>query len=176
MPSPTSFQSYDAVPSALITDGDTIVPLWAVTSMSLSESYHLPPIGSSGARAVATTHDDTVTLSGILAGPDRFKWKAALEGLAETSKRGGAIAAATGGRISGLILVTAMTIRTDMQVQTLSFTASAARRGVLDVSLTMQHMPLPGALAKLLDLPGIGVAALADFGPRAAALARFRET
>jgi len=60
--------------------------------------------------------------------------------------------------------VTSMTIRTDMYVQSLSFTASAARRDVIDVSLTMAHMPLPGALGKLLDLASIGVAALADFG------------
>ena len=171
MSSPSSFQRTDAVPSAIISDGQAIVPLWAVTSMSLSESYHLPPIGSSGARTIATTHDDTITLAGLLVGPDRFRWKAALEGLADASKRGSLLASATGGRVAGLILVTAMTIRTDMQVQSLSFTATAARRGVIDVSLTMQHMPLPGALAKLLDVASIAVATLADSGPSAAALA-----
>ena len=32
------------------------------------------------------------------------------------------------------------------------------------VSLTLTHMPLPGALGQLLDLASLGVAALADFG------------
>jgi hypothetical protein len=70
----------------------------------------------------------------------------------------------TGGKVSGLILVTAMTIRTDMQVQSLTFSASSAKRDVLDVSISMAHLPLPGALSKLLDLASVGVGALADLG------------
>lgn len=159
-----SFQQYDVMPSAIISDGIVIVPLWGVTAMSLSQTYHLPPIGSKGARAVVATHDDTITLTGMLVGVERFAWKLALETLAETSKRGGALAAFTGGKFSGLILVTSMTIRTDMQVQTLSFSASAAKRNVLDVSIAMAHMPLPGAFGKLLDVASIGIGALADAG------------
>ena len=34
-----------------------------------------------------------------------------------------------------------MTIRTDMQIQSLTFTASAARREVLDVSIALVHVP-----------------------------------
>jgi hypothetical protein len=51
-----------------------------------------------------------------------------------------------------------------MQIQSLSFSASAARRDVLDVSVTLAHMPLPSALGKLLDIASIGVGALADAG------------
>jgi hypothetical protein len=159
-----SFQSYLAVPSAIISDGIVTIPLWAVTQMSLTETYHLPPIGSSGARAVVATHDDTVSLSGVLVGAERFTWKLALETLAESSKRGSALGKFTGGKVSGLILVTSMTIRTDMQVQSLTFSASAARRDVLDVSIALAHMPLPSALGKLLDVASIGIGALADFG------------
>jgi hypothetical protein len=159
-----SFQAYDVIPSAIISDGLIPVPLWAVTSMTLTEAYHLPPIGSSGARAIVATHDDTITLTGVLVGKERYAWKLALETMAETSKRGGALAAFTGGKVGGLILVTSMTIRTDMQVQTLTFTASSAKRDVLDVTISMAHMPLPGALGKLLDVASIGIGALADFG------------
>ena len=154
---------YTSLPSAIISDGALAVPLWAVTSISLSESYHLPPIGSSGAKAIVSTHDDTVSLSGLLVGPDRYAWKLELETLADVSKRGGALAAATGGRAGGLILITSMTIRTDMQIQSLSFTASAAKRDALDVSLSLAHMPLPGALAKLLDTASLAVGALSDW-------------
>ncbi len=160
----STFQKYDVIPSAIISDGILPVPLWAVTAMTLSQTYHLPPIGSKGARAIVAAHDDTITLTGILAGKERFAWKLALETMAETSKRGGALAAFTGGKAGGLILITSMTIRTDMQVQTLSFSASSAKRDVLDVSISMVHMPLPGALGKLLDVASIGIGALADFG------------
>lgn len=164
MASPRSFAAYDVIPSAIISDGVVTVPLWAVASMSLSQTYHLPPIGSTGARSIVATHDDTLTLTGVLVGPERFTWKFLLETLADVSKRGSAIAGITGGRVSGLIVVTAMSIRTDMQVQSLSFSAAAARRDVLDVTLTMAHMPPPGVLGKLLDLASIGVSALADAG------------
>jgi hypothetical protein len=160
----STYQRYDIIPSAIISDGLIPVPLWAVTAMSLNETYHLPPIGSSGARAIVATHDDTITLTGVLVGKERFAWKLALETMAETSKRGGALAALTGGKVGGLILVTSMTIRTDMQVQSLSFSASSAKRDVLDVTIAMAHMPLPGALGKLLDVASIGVGALADVG------------
>lgn len=159
-----SYQKYLTVPSAIISDGLIPIPIWAVKTMTLSESYHLPPIGSSGAKAIVSTHDDTVTLAGSLVGAERFAWKFALETLAETAKRGGALQSWTGGAVSGLILITSMTIRTDMQIQSLSFTSSAAKRDAIDVSISMAHMPRPGALGKLLDVASIGVAALADWG------------
>src|SRR5262245_39196876 len=112
-------------PSAIVTDGLIPVPLYSVTAMNLTESYHLPPIGSSGTRSLVSTHDDTVTLSGVLVGKERYSWKFALETLAESGMRGGggAVAALSllGMNISGLILVTALTIRTDMQITSLSF-------------------------------------------------------
>jgi hypothetical protein len=161
---PASFHRYLRVPSAAISDGVVLVPLWAVTTMQLNETYQLPPIGSTTSRAVVAVHDDTISLTGALLGPERFAWKLALEQLADTSRRGSALAAAFSGRVGGLVLVTSMTIRTDLQVQSLSFTASAARREVLDVAISLAHMPLPGSLAKLLDVSSLGIAALADWG------------
>jgi hypothetical protein len=159
----SSFQNYGTVPSAIISDGLLTIPLWAVTTIGLSEAYQLPPIGSSGAKAIVSTHDDTVTLAGVLVGPERYAWKLSLETLADVGKRGGSIGAFTGGAVSGLILVTSMTIRTDMQIQTLSFTASSAKREVLEVTLSMAYMPLPGALASLLSLTSLAVGGLADW-------------
>ena len=164
--SATSFQSYANIPSALISDGITTIPIWAATSIGLTETYQLPPIGSTGARAIVSTHDDTATLSGVLVGPERYAWKFGLETLADVGKRGSAIGALTGGKVSGLILVTSMTIRTDMQIQSLSFTATSQKRDVLDVSIQMAFMPLPGALAKLLDAASLAVGGLADWKGR----------
>lgn len=154
--------TYLALPSAVISDGALTIPLWAVTTIGLSETYKLPPIGSSTAKAVVATHDDTISLTGVLVGSERYLWKLGLETLAEASKRGTALAAYTSGAVSGLIVVTSMTIRTDMQVQSLSFTASAAKRDVLDVSISLAHMPPPGKLGKILDVASLGVGLLQD--------------
>jgi len=159
----SSFVGYDrALPAAVISDGVLMVPLWAVTSLSLTETYQLPPVGSAGHRAVAQVHDDTLSLSGVLLGPERFTWKLLLEQLAEASKRGTALAAFSGGTVGGLILITGLTVRTDIQIQSLVFTANAAKRDALDVQLTMAHLPLPSLLGKLLDVASLGVGALAD--------------
>lgn len=161
----SSFHIYAGLPSAILSDGGAVlVPLWAVTSMTLSESYHLPAAGSASFRAHVASHDDTFTLAGLLLGPERFSWKMALETLADIGRRGSAIERYSGGAVSGPILVTSMTIRTDIQVQSLSFSASAAKRDALDVSLTLGHFPRPGVAGKLLDLGSLAVGALADFG------------
>lgn len=161
---PESFQQYGHVPSAIISDGILPIPIWAVTQMSLTETYHLPTIGSTAAKAIVSVHDDTISLTGVLLGPERFAWKLALETLAESSKRGSALAAMSGGTVGGLILITAMTIRTDMQVQTLTFSASSAKRDALDITITLAYMPKPSLLGKLLDVAAVGVGALSDFG------------
>jgi hypothetical protein len=158
-----SFQDL-VVPSAVLAGGSLIVPLFAVTTMSVNESYHLPPIGSSKQRMVLAAHDDTISLTGLLVGPTRFTLKFALETMADMSKRGSIIERVWKGAGSGLVLVTAMTIRTSMQIQTLSFTASAAKRAALDVSMSLVHVPRPGVLGKVLDVAALGVGALGDFG------------
>jgi hypothetical protein len=152
----SSYHEY-GVPSAILSDGILTVPLWAVASLSLSERYKLPPVASSTARAIVATHQDTVSLSGVLVGRERYAWKLALETLADVSKRGGLVSSLTGGR------VTAMTIRTDMQVESLEFRVSSTRRDVIDVTLQLAHMPLPGAIGRLLDTASLGIAALADW-------------
>ncbi len=150
------------IPSAILADGPIIVPLFAVNSMSLSESYHLPPVGSDTARTLVETHDDTIALSAVLIGPDRYVWKVFLETIAEQSMRGSALEQLTGGAAGGLILWSGMTLRTDIYVKALSFNASAARRDVLDVSITLEHLPRPGGLSKLLDVAGAAVSTLID--------------
>lgn len=158
-----SFQNYATIPSAVLADGPVVVPLWAVTSMTKSITYHLPPIGSTGARAVTAAHDDTFTLSALLVGEERYAWKVALETAAENARRGGVLGAATGGAVSGLIFLSSMNILTDIQITSLSFAATAGQRDTLAVKMSLAHVPRPSALAKLLDLGSIGIGVLADF-------------
>lgn len=157
----TSFQDL-VVPSAVIADGPLLVPLFAVSAISLTEAYHLPPIGASHQRMIVAAHDDTITLSALLVGKLRFTWKFLLETMADVSKRGGITAKLSGGAISGLTLVTSLTIRTEMQIQSLSFNVSSTRRAAIDVSISLVHVPRPGILVKALDVAALGVGALAD--------------
>ena len=160
-----SFQNFGVIPSAVLFDGVVPLPIYAVTQISLSETYHLPPLGSRGAQAIVATHDDTVSLQGVLAGPTRYAQKALLETLAESSKRGTKLAL-VGPAMSGLVLITAMTIRTDMQITKLTFGATSAKRQTLDVGIELTYIPPASALAaKLLDLAGsVAVGALTDVG------------
>lgn len=161
-----SFQ-YETRPSAVLSDGGALtVPLWAVTAMTVGATYHLPPIGSGGARASVASHDDSISLSGVLVGPERFRWKLELERLAEASRRGSALTALSQGLVGGLVLITSLTIRTDLYAQSLTFNVTASRRDVIDVSISLLHAPLPTALGNLLDVASLGVPALADWGGR----------
>jgi hypothetical protein len=163
--SQASFLDVAGPPAAVLSDGIVTVPLWAVNSLALTEAYQLPPVGSAGMRAVSQVHDDTLTISAMLVGPSRFAWKLALEQLAESSRRGTALAALSariGARVGGLVLVTPLTIRTDIQVQSLSFTANAGKRDALDVQLTLVHLPLPSLFGKLLEVGDVLVQGLRD--------------
>jgi hypothetical protein len=159
-----SFQRFDAIPAAILFDGVVPLPIYAVTQMTLTEQYHLPPIGSKGARAIVSTHDDTISLSGMLVGPTRYAMKALLETMAETSKRGTKLFV-VGPAMSGLVLVTAMTIRLNMQITKLTFGATTAKRQTLDVGIELAYVPPASSLlGKLLDLGSVAVGALADVG------------
>ena len=159
-----SFVHYEGMPSAIISDGLVTIPLFAVSQIVLTEAYHLPAIGTTSVRSSVATHDDTIALTGLLAGPERYALKFTLETLAESSKRGTALEGLTGGAVSGLVVITGIAVRTDMQIQALSFTVSAARRDVIDVTITLAYMPRPGPLGKLLELGNVAVRALVDFG------------
>ena len=150
------------IPSAILADGPIVVPLWAVTTLSLSESYHLPPIGSDARRVLVETHDDTISLSGALIGPTRFAHKLLLETVAEQSMRGSVLESLTGGQAGGLILWTGLTLRTDIFVKSLTFTTSASRRDSIDVTMSLEHLPRPGALAKILDFANTLVSSILD--------------
>lgn len=138
------------------------IPLYAVSSLSLAQSFRLPPIGAGGDRAMVETHDDTISISAVLPGWERFLWKEALETLAESTLGGGLLGGVLGPAKLGIILWTAMTLRTDMYIQSLSFSASSAKRSALDVSMTLVHLPRPGLTAGLLDLANCAVSSTVD--------------
>lgn len=152
-----------SMPSAVLADGPSFIPLWAVSSLAVASSYHRPPLGTAGSRQLSDTHDDTLTLSASLIGWDRFLWKERLESVANAGVRGSVLERIPGGGMGGLVLVTSMTIRTDLYVQSLNLSASATRRDVIDVSMTLVHLPRPGPLAEMLDMTATAVGTLAEF-------------
>jgi hypothetical protein len=151
------FEPYLHTPSALLIGSGVVVPLWAISQLSIESSYFVPQVGGTHRRVAVVSHDDTISLSAVLVGPLRFTWKVSLENIAEASRAG----AGPG----GLALVSAATIRTDLAVQQLGFSLTAQRRDTVDVTMRLLHLPRPGSLAKLLDRASIGVGALTDALP-----------
>ncbi|HEX5175349.1 MAG TPA: hypothetical protein VFV91_14520 [Gaiellaceae bacterium] len=159
-------QYYDHLWSGLLTDGALFMPIAVMSQMKLTETYALPPIGTTAMKAIVDVHDDTIELTIALVGPERFAWKVILETMAESSKRGSPLTKVPLVKnipgVSGLALVTSMTIRTDLQVKTLVFTASATRRDTLDAVITLAYMPRPSKWGKILDASTIVIGALGD--------------
>ena len=161
----SSYAPYLHTPSAVLFDGIVPVPLWAVTQMSIDASYSVPAVGGSNRRVALPTHDDTIALSAVLIGPLRLEWKTALENIAEASRYGTVLTPKTGGLGTGLVLVSSATVRTNLAVQSLSFSLTAGRRDTIDVTLRLIHLPPPGSLTRLLDTTSIAVGALTDALP-----------
>lgn len=156
-----SFLAESSRPAALLTDGLLFAPLHAVTVVTLSQTYHLPPFGSGIGRAMIDTHDDTLSMSAMLVGPSRLAQRLVLETLAESAMRGSVAGFASGGVLDGLILVTPLGIRMNMFVQSLTVTASASKLGALDVNISLVQAPKLGLLGKLADV-AFSVASLGD--------------
>lgn len=151
-----SFLSNTSSAPVFITDGTPLlqVQLFAVTVVTQTQSYQLPPIGSSLARALIDTHSDRISLNGLLVGKDRMVDKLKLETMAEAAMRGSMAGFASFGMLDGLIVTTPLAIRTNMFIESLSFSNSASKLGVIDVSISFQHVPRPGTapLSKILDV------------------------
>lgn len=134
------------------------VPLFYVQSMSISEGYRIERIArSSFSQALAPT-TKTISIEAILLGPERLLYKKALEALALTSRVLVAAAAPLLG-ITGIPVVSGLTISLDMQITDLRFNQSAQKRDALDVSLTLQHVPRSSLTAIIGEVADLALAA-----------------
>jgi hypothetical protein len=163
MASRSHVDEFQRLPAALIVDLPLFIPLFAVSRMTLSESYSLPPVGAQAYRTATTSSTDTVSLSALLVGPQRLLWKKDLELLAESSRRGGSLGAWTSGKAGGLIFVSRLVTRINMQISELSFTASAQRLETLEVNVTLRHVPRPGPVDALVDLGATAAMSTLEF-------------
>src|SRR5438105_2546461 len=116
--------------------------------MSISEGYKIQRIaGSKFSQAIAPT-TKTITIEAVLLGRERLLLKKGLEVLALTSRLlVSAMAPAL--KITGIPVVSGLTISLDMQITDLRFTQSVQKREALDVSITLQHVPRSSLFAIL---------------------------
>lgn len=143
------------------------VPLLAVSRISLSEKYSLPPVGDKGLSQSSSKIDREVQIDALLIGDERQPMRLALEAMADLSKT----LPLASSLISGIPMVAGLTTLLDMQVNSLSFSQSAEEKDVYTVSISLKHCPRPGVMALLSGVTNAaasigGVAKLASPTPR----------
>ncbi len=134
------------------------VHLLYVQSMTMNEGYRIERImGSKFSQAIAPT-TKTISIEAMLIGPDRLVQKKALEALALTSRL---LVAAAGAlfKVTGIPVVSGLTISTDMQITDLRFTQSVQKRDALDVSMTLQYVPRSSLAAIIGEVADLALAA-----------------
>lgn len=134
------------------------VPLLYVQSMSISEGYKIQKIaGSKFSQAIAPTNK-TIAIEAVLLGPERLLLKKGLEVLALTSRLlVSAMAPAL--KITGIPVISGLTISLDMQITDLRFTQSVQKRDALDVSITLVNAPRSSLFAILGEVADLALAA-----------------
>lgn len=168
----SSFQRYGP-PSLVLSDGLVTVPLWAVSGLNLSRKYERAP-------GTVSAVEDTIMISGLLVGPERFAWRTALATLAEHSHGTGvfrpsgdagapagtatdALAANGGFEIRPITLLAGSAIHTDLRIVSLALAEQATRRDVVEVSVTLAHAPEWRGPDLATDVVVAGLSALADW-------------
>ena len=133
------------------------VPLLHVQSMTLSQGYRIERImGSRWSQATQPT-TKTISIEAVLLGPNRLLLKKALEAMALTSR---ALVAASAPllAVTGIPVVSGMTISLDMQITDLRITQSINKRQALDVSISLQHVPRSNVSALVGEAADIALA------------------
>ena len=134
------------------------LPLLYVQSMTLSEGYRIERIaGSKFSQAVGPTTKQ-ITIEAILLGPERQLMMKALEAMAMTSRLLVAMTAPAL-KVTGLPVVSGLTISLDMQITDLRFSQSTAKREAIDASITLVHVPRSSLTAILGEVADLALAA-----------------
>jgi hypothetical protein len=146
------------------------VALLHVQSLSITEGYQIERIaGSRFSQAIAPT-TKTIAIEAMLLGPGRLLVKKDLEALALVSR---VMVAATAPllAVTGIPVVSGLTVSLDMQITDLRFNQSVNKREALDVSLTLRHVPrssVTAVLGEIADLAlAVGTSLSTSVGPAA---------
>lgn len=123
------------------------VPLFAVNNLSLAEEFSLPDIGRGDKSQWLGKTKYTVSVQGLLIGPERFFYKTALEAVADLGMILASLVPIPG--LGGVPIVSGLTVLTDMQITNLRFTQTSQEFGAIGVAIEMKHCP-KGFIAELL--------------------------
>ena len=134
------------------------VPLFTVTSLTLNEGYQVARIAGSRLAQLVSPTTKTISIEAVLVGSTRLLVKKSLEAMALTSR---ALAAATAPlmSLSGLTVISGMTVSVDMQITSLRFTQSNQKRDAIDVSITLEEVPRSSLSALVGDALDMALAA-----------------
>lgn len=135
-----------------------VVPLFTVTSLTLNEGYQVARIAGSRLAQLVSPTAKTISIEAVLVGSTRLLVKKSLEAMALTSR---ALAAATAPlmSLSGLTVISGMTVSVDMQITSLRFTQSNQKRDAIDVSVTLEEVPRSSLSALVGDALDMALAA-----------------
>ncbi len=130
------------------------VALLHVQSMTINEGYRIERLaGSRFSQALAPTAK-TIAIEAVLLGPRRLAVKKQLEALALVS-RVLVAAAAPALAVTGIPVVSGLTVSLDMQITDLRFAQSVQKRDALDLTVNLRHVPRSSVTAiagELADL------------------------
>jgi hypothetical protein len=149
------------------------VPLFTVTSLTLSEGYQVARIAGSRLAQLVSPTSRTIAIEAVLVGPTRLPVKKALEALALTS-RALAAGAAPAMNLAGLSVVSGMTISLDMQVTSLRFTQSNQKRDAIDVSINLEFVPRASLTAIVGEAVDLALAAATPVIPAVSGMTPLR--
>ncbi len=131
------------------------IPLFAVTSMTLDETFKIPEIGKGDKSQWLGKVGYTVSIQGVLVGPERFFYKAGLEAMADLGMVLASLVSIPG--LGGIPLVSGLTVLPDMQITSLKFSQTSQEFGAIGVTISLKHCP-KGFVAELIGR-GLNMAA-----------------
>lgn len=123
------------------------IPLFAVNNLTLNEEFKLPDIGRGDKSQWLGKTKYTVSIDGLLVGPERFLYKTGLELVADLSMVLASLVSIPG--LGGVPLVSGLTVLPDMQITSLRFTQTSQEFGAIGVNIQMKQCP-KGFIAELL--------------------------
>jgi hypothetical protein len=145
------------------------VPLFAVTRITLSENYELPPVGDRGLSQSTGKITRSIQVDATLIGDERHLIRLGLEAMADLSKTLPALTSL----VSGIPVVAGLTTLLDCQISSLSFSQSSDEKDVFTASISIKHCPRPGISALISEATNaataiVGAAGLTNARPRKA--------
>jgi hypothetical protein len=145
------------------------IPLFAVTRITLSENYELPPVGDRGLSQSTGKITRSIQVDATLIGNERHLIRLGLEAMADLSKTLPALTSL----VSGIPVVAGLTTLLDCQISSLSFSQSSDEKDVFTASISIKHCPRPGISALISEATNaataiVGATGLTNARPRKA--------